>query len=368
MNLRRTQKEVFRGIVDMKHSNSGRNALKLVRFAAPALLTATLVFAYVEPNTRTFTQGQQTKVDGIIMSREGDVIKLRADDNSVGTIDLTGDTKIELKHGMFHRKSAMNSDALLPGLRIEASGKGNDKGDLVAERVVFDPNSMRASRQIDTRVSPLEARTGTLEGRTGTLENRAGQMENRQGQLENQQQQTQQQVGQVQQQVGQVKTEADTANQGVASANQRITDLDNYQQKYKETVYFRLNSSTLTQEDKQKLDTLAQQANSEKGYVVEVAGFADKTGSAALNQNLSEARANAVIQYLEQQGNIPIHRILTPAGMGTSHEAADNKTAEGRKLNRRVEVTVLVNQGVVAGANQPAGNNSMPKQPSDVSH
>ncbi|MBV8834492.1 MAG: hypothetical protein JO108_35285, partial [Acidobacteriaceae bacterium] len=104
----------------MKHSNSGTNALKLVRFTAPALLTAALVFGYVEPNTRTFTQGQQTKVDGVIMSREGDVIKLRADDNSVGTIDLTGDTKIELKHGMFHRKSAMNSDALLPGLRIEA--------------------------------------------------------------------------------------------------------------------------------------------------------------------------------------------------------------------------------------------------------
>src|SRR4029077_17523188 len=57
-------------------------------------------------------------------------------------------------------------------------------------------------------------------------------------------------------------------------------------------------------------------------------------------------QAAAVMHYLEEQGNIPIYRITTPAGMGTSHEAASNSTLEGRKLNRRVEVTILVNQGV----------------------
>ena len=95
---------------------------------------------------------------------------------------------------------------------------------------------------------------------------------------------------------------------------------------------------------------LAQKALAQKGYMVEVAGFADTTGNAALNQDLSQRRAAAVINYLQQQGNIPIHRILAPAGMGTSHEAADNKTSAGRKLNRRVEVKVLVNQGVTGGS------------------
>jgi len=218
---------------------------------------------------------------------------------------------------------------------------------------------MRASRQIDTRVSPLEARAGSLEGRAGALEGRATTMEGRQGNLENQQKQTEQQVGQV-------KSEADQANQGVNDANNRITNLDNYQQKYKETVYFKLNSATLSPDDKQTLDKVAQQAQAEKGYVVEVAGFADTTGKAARNQVLSEQRANAVIQYLEQQGNIPIHRILTPAGMGTSHEAQPNDTAEGRKMNRRVEVTVLVNQGVVAGSTSSSSNAPMPKSPSDM--
>lgn len=325
-----------------KHLNT------VIGLSATFLMAGSLALG-VEPNTRTFTAGQQVKIQGVIVSRDGNVIKLRDNHDAIGTIDLTQNTKIQLQHGIFHQKAAMEVSSLVPGLQIEAQGKGSDNGDLVADRVLFDPNSMRASRQIDTRVSPLEARAGNLENRAGQLENRAGQLENRQGTLESQEKQTEQQVGQV-------KTEADQANQGVTDVNNRVSDLDNYQPKYTETVYFKLNSSTLSPEDKQKLDDLSQKALNEKGYVVEVAGFADTTGKAARNQTLSEQRADAVTRYLEQQGNIPIHRILTPAGMGTSHEAADNSTREGREKNRRVEVKVLVNQGVVAGSNQPAGN------------
>ncbi len=312
----------------------------------------------VEPNARTFAAGEQFKVSGVIISRTGDMLKVRDSDDSIGTVDLTNTTKIQLKHGIFGRKTAMDLQSLVPGLQVEAQGKGNDKGELVADKVTFDPNSMRASRQIDTRVAPIEARTGSLEGRTGTLEGRATTIEGRQGQLEDTEKQTQQQVGQV-------KNEADQANQGVDTVNQRVTNLDNYQQKYKETVYFKLNSATLSPDDKQTLDKLAQEALAEKGYAVEVAGFADTTGKAARNQVLSEQRADAVIQYLEQQGNIPIHRILTPAGMGTSHEAQPNDTPEGRKMNRRVEVTVLVNQGVVAGSTASNTTPGMPKPAGD---
>lgn len=323
----------------------------VLKLSAPLLLTAALALG-VEPNARTFTAGQKAKVQGVIISRQGDTLKVRSSDDSIGTIDLTNDTKIQLKRS-FGRKTAMDAGSLVPGLQVEAQGKGNDKGDLVAERVLFDPNSMRASRQIDARVSPLEARTGSLESREGNMETRAGNIEGRQGQLEDQQKQTQQQVGQV-------KQEADQANQGVSDVNTRVTDLDNYQTKFSDTVYFRLNSSKLSDEDKQKLDDLAQKALNEKGYVIEVAGYADTTGKAARNQVLSEQRADSVIRYLEQQGNIPIHRILAPAGMGTTHEAQPNTTAEGRKMNRRVEVRVLVNQGLVAGTN-PTTSTAGPK-------
>jgi len=82
---------------------------------------------------------------------------------------------------------------------------------------------------------------------------------------------------------------------------------------------------------------------------------------------LSERRADAVVRFLEQDGDIPIHRILPMAGMGISHEAADNKTHEGRKMNRRVEVKILVNQGVVAGNTQPSGGAPSTKPPGEAS-
>jgi outer membrane protein OmpA-like peptidoglycan-associated protein len=310
------------------------------------LLAASLVFG-VTPNAKTFDAGQKADVKGVIISRDGDTIKLRGDDDSVGTVDLTSTTKIQLKHGIFGHKTAMDTSALVPGLHIEAQGKGSDKGDLLAERVIFDPNSMRASRQIDTRVSPLEARTGSLEGRTGQLEGRAGQMEGRQNDLDAAQKQTDQRVGQV-------KSEADQANQGVDNVNTRVTNLDNYSSKYNATVYFKTGSAVLNDQAKQDLDGIANKAKAEKGYVIEIAGYADTTGNQSKNQVLSQHRADAVIQYLEQNGDIPIPRILTPTGLGTSHEAADNTTKEGRQANRRVEVKVLVNQGLVSANNQPA--------------
>ncbi|HSU59204.1 MAG TPA: OmpA family protein [Bryobacteraceae bacterium] len=346
----------------MDRNSRVRGLLKTtVLISAEALMTATLALSMVTPNARTFPAGEKTKVQGVIISRDGNTLKLRTEDDSIGTIDLNDATKVQLKHGIFGRKKAMDVAALVPGLTVEAQGKGDEKGDLVADRVIFDPNSMRASRQIDTVVSPIEARQGTLESKAGQLESRANQMENRQGQLETAQKQTDQQVGQVQTQVGEVKTTAQQATQGVTDVNKRVSDLDNYQVADTATVYFKINSSTLSPQAKQDLDALAQKAQSAKGYAVEVAGYADSTGKAALNQALSDRRAEAVTRYLEQQGNIPIHRILTPTGMGTSHEAAENNTPQGRKLNRRVEVKLLVNQGVVSGTSgAPAA-----KQPGD---
>ena len=325
--------------------------------SAALFLTAGLAMS-VEPNTRTFAEGHKDKIRGVILSRDGNTLKLRGDNDGIGTVDLTDETKIQLKRGFFGQTSDMKADSLVPGLEIEARGKGSENGDLIAAKVVFDPNSMRVSRQVDARVDPVEARTGALEGR-------AGQIEDRQGKLDDQQKQTEQQVGQVSDRVSQVKTEAAQANQGVDSVNQRVTNLDNYQEKYSQVVYFRLNSSALIAEDKQTLDNLAQQAKGEKGYSVQVAGYADKTGNAAYNQHLSQARADTVIHYLAQQGDIPINRILTPAGMGTTHEAADNNTSAGRKLNRRVEVKVLVNQGLVTSSNPPlaTATASLPESP-----
>ena len=327
----------------MKYSDV-MNATKEVLVAGSLTLVSSLLVFGAEDNAHAFRAGKKAKIQGVIVSKTTDVLKLRADDNSIATIDLTGDTRIELKSA-FGDRDPRDVRTLIVGLRIEAKGKGNENGELVAKEVLFDRSSLRASREIDTRVSPLEVRASTLEGQTAALDSRAGQMETKQGQLEQTEAETQQQVTEV-------KTEAVKANEGVAIVNQRVNNLDNYQEVETATVYFQLNSSALSDEAKEGLDQLAHQVLTQKAYRIEVAGFADTTGSASYNQTLSGERANVVVHYLEEHGNVPIYRIITPAGMGTSQEAAPNSTSEGRKLNRRVEVKVLVNQGVAAGATE----------------
>jgi len=82
------------------------------------------------------------------------------------------------------------------------------------------------------------------------------------------------------------------------------------------------------------------------GYIVEVKGFADSTGRAAMNERLSEDRAKAVIGYLMRECNAPVWRIVAPGAMGEFQPAASNESASGRAENRRVEVKVLVNKAV----------------------
>jgi len=70
----------------------------------------------------------------------------------------------------------------------------------------------------------------------------------------------------------------------------------------------------------------------------DVQGFADSTGSEAKNAGLSQQRAEAVADYLASQG-IDASRMVTK-GFGTASPAASNVTSQGRRNNRRVEVTV----------------------------
>jgi outer membrane protein OmpA-like peptidoglycan-associated protein len=80
-----------------------------------------------------------------------------------------------------------------------------------------------------------------------------------------------------------------------------------------------------------------------------VAGYASSTGTKQLNQKLSEERASEVVNYLRQKGNVPMRRFLVPAGYGANHPAAENSDSQGRSLNRRVDVKVIVNKGLTEG-------------------
>jgi OmpA-OmpF porin, OOP family len=112
------------------------------------------------------------------------------------------------------------------------------------------------------------------------------------------------------------------------------------------TVNFKSGSSQISPDDQAKLKQLAQSATSLKGYIITVKGYADSTGNAAMNTKLSQDRAQAVIDYLIQQGGIPIRHVVAPGAYGETNAVASNETASGRAENRRVEVKVLVNKGI----------------------
>ncbi len=96
---------------------------------------------------------------------------------------------------------------------------------------------------------------------------------------------------------------------------------------------------------KAALDELAEQAKTEKGYIIEVTGFASSEGSKNLNRILSQRRSEAVVRYLAENQMIPLRRMITPFGYGDVQPVADNTTSAGRQQNRRVEVKILLNRG-----------------------
>jgi len=147
------------------------------------------------------------------------------------------------------------------------------------------------------------------------------------------------------------QTAANTANQGVQTATTRITtietriaSLDNYTAGAPQSVTFRVGSSALSNEAKQTLDGIASSlAGQTSGFMVEVQGFTDSTGSEASNTTLSERRAENVLRYLVGKG-VPLYR-TSLIGLGEENPVADNKSRQGREQNRRVEIRVLRSAG-----------------------
>ncbi|MGA7411657.1 MAG: OmpA family protein [Bryobacteraceae bacterium] len=92
---------------------------------------------------------------------------------------------------------------------------------------------------------------------------------------------------------------------------------------------------------------MAEKAKTVKGYMVEVKGYASASGSAVLNQKLSQERASNVTNILLQQGLIPLTNMLAPGAMGESEEAAkEDKMTDTEAANRRVVVRILQNKAV----------------------
>jgi outer membrane protein OmpA-like peptidoglycan-associated protein len=152
---------------------------------------------------------------------------------------------------------------------------------------------------------------------------------------------------------------ADQAAQLAESTRSRlgevVENIDNYKMVTTESVLFGLNRHTLTKEAKEQLDAAVANIQGAKNYVLEIQGFTDKTGSVNTNLALSQKRADAVVRYLTVQHNIPLRKISV-LGIGEDDPNADNKTREGRKAARRVEIKVFALDLGNAAANTTASS------------
>ncbi len=234
--------------------------------------------------------GDKAKVKGIIISRTGDTLIVKASNGNV-TVVLTDETKTKDNKGLLGlRKEYMADTVLIPGLKVDVDGVSDAEAGIVAKTITVDGDDLETAEMIQAGLHP-------------------------------------------------------TAQQ-VQENTERFSKLDDYDVKAQATVNFAVGSSVISPADMEQLKELAQAATSLPGYLIEVKGFADSSGDAIMNEKLSEDRAEAVVGYLVQQCNVPPRHIVAPGAMGEYQPASSNETQAGRAQNRRVEVKVLVNKGI----------------------
>jgi OmpA-OmpF porin, OOP family len=144
-------------------------------------------------------------------------------------------------------------------------------------------------------------------------------------------------------------SEADKAQMAANGATQRVDtltntviNLDNYHPVVETAVHFGFNKDNLTKDAREAIDQLAASVASTKGYIITVEGATDSVGSAEYNYDLSERRANAVIQYLAAEKSVPAYKIYL-IGLGKDKPVESNKTRDGRAKNRRVDIRLMTN-------------------------
>lgn len=276
-------------------------------------------------------RGEKIKMEGLVIARQGDIVTMRTTDANNVQVALTDYTKVVTPRGLFRKKHMPVSD-LLPGLWIKVKGVGDSPGHILAESVTFSTDDLRTAHAIQAGLTPLDAKVQSNQRQIQT------NMQNIQA--------SQQQLQAHEQQIQSNQQQAQANQQQIGEANQRISELADYSVKYTAAVNFPVGSATLSPQAKSELTKLATDATTLRGYVVQIKGFTDSSGGVAQNQGLSMRRAQSVIAYLEQAGNIPLTHVLTPGAMGESHPVSSNQTPEGRAENRRVEVKVLVSRGI----------------------
>ncbi len=115
-------------------------------------------------------------------------------------------------------------------------------------------------------------------------------------------------------------------------------------------ILFAVGKSDLSPTSKTALNNFAKSLKETPDTDVSVYGHTDNTGTRELNERLSVERAQSVMDYLMKHGIVGTR--ITGTGLAFDDPVADNSTAEGRKLNRRVEVFITANEKMIEQAEQ----------------
>ncbi len=302
-----------------------------------------------DQQTRSVPAGEKvSKFKGIVVKREPDSFTMS--DTMGGpltTVLLTADTEVKShKKGVFRGSKEYGQSYILRGLRLEVDGTGNSEGQLVADKIRFDEQDLRAAQALKSTVDPIEAEMSEkFKQQQAESERLAGQIEENRAL-----------TSQAQASADAAAEAARKAQQTADYANNRINGLDDFDTLKTVTVNFATGSATLGPKAKATIDEAAAWVKTQntKGWVMAVIGYADSRGQSQRNIDLSERRANAVIYYIVSKYKMPLNRLVQPFGYGQLEAVADNTTKAGRAKNRRVEIRLMVNKGI--SGNVTSGN------------
>lgn len=236
--------------------------------------------------------GRGPDIAGIITARNGDRLQVTTAEGNKTIVGLTEATRVEARSGLFGLgRNSLAAAQLANGLPVNI--RTLQAGDvLIADRVRLRNSDLKTVSMI---------RGGTAQG----FEEQAA---------------------------------------ATAALRGRFGDIDQYNVKNSVSVTFATGKANLSPQAKEMLCATASEAEATKNALLLIVGHTDSTGSVDFNQRLSERRAAAVVNHMQQQCGWKPYRMLTPAGMAMADPVAPNDDVEGRAQNRRVAVNVLVSK------------------------
>ena len=291
----------------------------------PITVTSTITVLCVLVALSTIASAQ-TKLEGVIKGRNGAQIILQTAESPKVIVLLTDSTDVgQFQGALKARTKHMSMPALVPGLPIKVEGTYNSENQLVAATIRFKGNDLEQAQAIQAGLAETQKQA---QKNTEELEKQNAELAAQNAALKEQSE----------------KLAANKAEIDAAVA--RFGQLDDYYILDEVTVYFANGKVKVDPKYAPQLIALAEKAKGIKGYMVQVKGYASSSGSASLNQTLSEDRANNVANILLQQGHVPLTNMLAPGAMGESRQVIKDKAADSEAENRRVVVRILQNKGI----------------------